>query len=104
MLEEVADQARLDKIFLKCSTLTESLQVNLENWTNIPSYPRDAFTRFKDMVLPITLCLLRYDNFKKLQQIKRHFCSVWDIVSDYMLRYIIKIGFYFVRYGGIMIP
>ena len=38
-VEEVADQARLDKTFLKCSTLTETLQLNLENWLDIPSYP-----------------------------------------------------------------
>ena len=60
--EEVADIARLYKELEKCSTLTKTLQLSLQNWKLFPSNPssRDnCFKKLSSMLVPFLFALLR---------------------------------------------
>ena len=60
--EEVADIPRLHEDLKKYSTLTETLQLSLQNWKLFPSYPssRDnCFKKLSSMLVPFLFALLR---------------------------------------------
>ena len=60
--EEVADIARLYEELKKCSSLTETLQLSLQNWKLFPSTPssRDnCFKKLSFMLVPFLFALLR---------------------------------------------